>query len=97
MFQRIDKKSAKEKLENTNSILVDIRDLASYEEGHISNAMHLTQENLAEFIASTEKSTPVLVICYHGNSSQTIAHYLTLQGFTDVYSIDGGYEEWIIG
>jgi len=94
MYQRIDNKTAKEKLDHPKSILVDIRDFISYAEGHVKNAIHLTQDYLPHFIAKTDKSAPVLVMCYHGNSSQSIASYLTRQGFTDVYSVDGGYDGW---
>jgi len=34
------------------------------------------------------------VVCYHGNSSQSAAAYLISQGFSDVYSLDGGFELW---
>ena len=36
----------------------------------------------------------IIVYCYHGNSSQDVANFLTSHGFTDVYSLKGGYEEW---
>lgn len=35
-----------------------------------------------------------MVVCYHGNSSQSAAAYLVSQGFSDVYSLDGGFELW---
>lgn len=95
MFQRISKDVAKEILAtDANTILIDIRDSQSFEESHDENALHLTQENLSDFIVNTEKQVPVLVMCYHGNSSQSVAQYLTAQGFETVYSIDGGYEAW---
>jgi thiosulfate sulfurtransferase len=34
------------------------------------------------------------VFCYHGNSSQQAAHFLTERDFTDVFCIDGGFEVW---
>jgi thiosulfate sulfurtransferase len=34
------------------------------------------------------------VCCYHGNSSQGAAQYFAEQGFTQAYSLDGGYEMW---
>jgi thiosulfate sulfurtransferase len=37
---------------------------------------------------------PVLVICYHGISSQGAAQYLVNQGFEQVYSVVGGFDEW---
>ena len=95
MYKRIDKAIAWEKLSQANAILFDIRDRESYETGHIDNAIHLTTDNLGEFINNTDKSIPVLIMCYHGNSSQSVAQYFAEQGFEDVYSIDGGYESWI--
>ncbi len=95
MFQRISKEKAKSILAtDNNTILVDIRDGQSFNEGHDKNALHLTQENLSDFVINTEKKIPVLVMCYHGNSSQSVAQYLTAQGFETAYSIDGGYEAW---
>lgn len=95
MFQRISKEAAKEILAtDTNTVLIDIRDFQSFSEGHDEKALHLSQENLSDFILSTSKEVPVLVMCYHGNSSQSVAQYLASQDFEKVYSIDGGYEEW---
>ncbi|MGL5628515.1 MAG: rhodanese-like domain-containing protein, partial [Plesiomonas shigelloides] len=37
---------------------------------------------------------PVIVMCYHGNSSQGAAQYLVNQGFDEVYSLNGGFEAW---
>jgi len=37
---------------------------------------------------------PVVVVCYHGMSSQSAASYLNEQGFDDIYSLDGGYSAW---
>lgn len=95
MFQRISKEVAKQILATeTNTILIDIRDSESFSDSHDESSLHLTQENLSDFIVNTEKQVPVLVMCYHGNSSQSVAQYLTAQGFETVYSIDGGYEVW---
>lgn len=94
MFKRINEQVAKEKLNNPQSILLDMRDSESYSEGHLDGAIHLTQESIVEVMTNTAKDAPVLVMCYHGNGSQNVAAYLAQQGFTDVYSIDGGYEGW---
>lgn len=95
MFKHINISQAKELLKNPLSILVDIRDEISYLDGHIPHAIHLIQDNLPQFLEHTDKQVPVLVICYHGNSSQIVADLLANQGFSDVYSIDGGYEQWM--
>ncbi|ABZ78757.1 Rhodanese domain protein [Shewanella halifaxensis HAW-EB4] len=74
--------------------IVDIRDAASYEAGHIDGAFNLNNENLAHYIGDADMDLPIVVVCYHGNSSQSAAAYLNEQGFDDVYSLDGGYSAW---
>ena len=74
--------------------IVDIRDPQSFANGHMNDAMHLSNQNLAEFIARAPKAQPVVVVCYHGISSQQAAQMISGQGFEDVYSMDGGFEAW---
>jgi len=74
--------------------LVDIRDPQSFAMGHAAGALHLSNDNLADFIAQARHDLPVLVMCYHGNSSKGAAQFLLGQGFSDVYSIDGGFDAW---
>ncbi|MCG9697985.1 thiosulfate sulfurtransferase GlpE [Shewanella sp. Isolate11] len=74
--------------------VVDIRDNASFEAGHIPNSTNLTNENLASFIGNADMDHPLVVVCYHGISSQNAAQYLIEQGFDDVYSLDGGFQAW---
>lgn len=94
-FKRISVEEANTLLsEKSSASVVDIRDEMSFQEGHINGATHLGNHNLQGFIDEAPLENPLLVYCYHGNSSQNAAHYLTNQGFKEVYSIDGGYEVW---
>ncbi len=74
--------------------IVDIRDQAAFSAGHIPQAEHLTNDNVAQYIASTDKQQALVVCCYHGNSSQDAADFLNQQGFEKTYSLDGGYQAW---
>ncbi|MDC3332798.1 thiosulfate sulfurtransferase GlpE [bacterium] len=93
-FERISIHQALTLINDQNCCLIDIRDQQSYQQGHIENAIHLDNSSAAEFIASQPKDTPVIVYCYHGNSSQGGAEFLASQGFSQVYSMDGGFEAW---
>ena len=75
-------------------VIADIRDDQSFASAHIAGAYHLTNGTLQQFIQQHEFSQPVVVVCYHGNSSQGAAQYLVQQGFEQVYSMDGGFEGW---
>lgn len=92
-FKRIDPASAHD-LRLNGAVVVDIRDPHSFANGHIRGARHLDNQSLADFIAGADFAAPLLVVCYHGNSSQSAAAYLAQQGFQAVYSLDGGFELW---
>ena len=74
--------------------VVDIRDPQAFSDAHIADSLHLTDASLVRFMQETDFETPVVVVCYHGRSSQGAAQYLVEQGFEDVYSMDGGFEDW---
>ncbi|MHA6495508.1 thiosulfate sulfurtransferase GlpE [Pseudomonas borbori] len=76
------------------AVVVDIRDAQSFANGHISGSLHLDNHSLHDFIRQADLDQPLIVACYHGNSSQSAAAYLVGQGFADVYSLDGGFELW---
>ena len=77
--------------------IVDIRDPASFEMGHLENAQQVTGDNVEEFVGSSDFNQPLLVYCYHGISSQAAADYFEEQGFQDVYHLAGGFEAWWSG
>ena len=75
-------------------VVVDIRDETSFNNGRITDALHLTNESLADFLRDADPDAPVVVCCYHGHSSQQAAQFLVSQDFTQVYSLDGGFTQW---
>jgi thiosulfate sulfurtransferase len=79
---------------NYGAVIVDVRDPASFEAAHVPNAHYLSDANIEKFVTSTDKSKPVVVYCYHGHTSLGGAAYLMDQGFTEVYSLIGGFERW---
>ena len=92
-YKRISIEEAQELISDEPTI-IDVRDPESYSMGHIENAVHVSNENILQFIDGANKSRPLIIYCYRGNSSQDAAKYLSDKGFLDVYSMDGGFEEW---
>jgi thiosulfate sulfurtransferase len=85
---------AKNKLDQKNSLFVDVRDSGSYQAGHIPGALLLHDGNVQEFMQNTDKNADVVVYCYHGNSSLGAAAYFIENGFKKVASMSGGFEAW---
>ena len=93
-IKQIDVHKVKEMEGNASATIVDIRDPASYQTGHIPNAIHLGDNTVQQFILDTDKNKPLVIYCYHGISSQGAAAYFAEQGFKEVSSMIGGFEGW---
>lgn len=93
IYSCIDINEALPILEN-NAVVVDIRDAVSFQSSHMNSAINLNNDNVQAFIDGTDKNLPVIVCCYHGNSSKGAAEFLAGQGFKEVYSLNGGFSQW---
>ena len=92
-FQRLSVEQAQQQMQ-AGAVMIDIRDPAAFAAGHVEGATRLGNDNLSEFLASANPDTPLLVMCYHGHSSQNAAQFFVNQGFHQVASVDGGFEGW---
>ncbi len=93
-FKRLSADDAATLMTQRDALVLDIRDADSYAAGHIAGA-HLMDAAIATQISNgADLDTPIIVCCYHGNSSQQAAAWFAGEGFEEVYSLDGGYEEW---
>lgn len=72
--------------------ILDVRDAKSYAESHLDGARHVTDAEVPGILAGLPKTTTVIIYCYHGNASQSYANTFASFGFSDVYSVDGGFD-----
>lgn len=93
-FRRIDAAAATQLLHRDNVLVFDSRDHASFDRAHIAGARHLSSANLDAALLGTPKTSPVLLVCYHGNASQIYGQMFADFGFAEVYSLDGGFAAW---
>ena len=89
---------AKDIIKDEDSLILDIRDEASYSDWHYTNAIHWSNQNFNKVIEKTDRKKTILVYCYKGISSQNVAQHFCNLGFENVYSLNGGYREdcWVI-
>jgi len=92
--QSIDIQGAYLLVEENKVNIVDVRNQEAFDEGHIKDAMLVTEENIEDFIKNADKQKPLLCYCFKGFSSRDAASHFKQQGFETVYTMDGGIEEW---
>ena len=81
-------------LEEQAAVFLDVRDQGSWRSGHIPGALHIGDHNIHEFVADAQRDRTTIVYCYHGYSSLGGAAFLNSEGFSDVYSMTGGFAAW---
>ena len=74
--------------------VIDIRDKESFALDNIPNSENYNSSDLLKLVDSKKKNDNIIVVCYHGVSSQKVASFLIECGFKKVYNLIGGFSEW---
>ena len=93
-YKCIHVQEAQELLNDPVTVIVDIRDKVSFQAGNIHSFTNLSDENIVDFLDSTDRKAPLLIYCYHGINSKDAAEYFVYNGFQSVFSLNGGYSEF---
>ncbi len=93
-FRRIGVDDAQRLLGRDDVVVLDVRDTVPFGVAHIEGAQHLSTANLSDIIDQTPRGRPVLIYGHDGNASRQYARIFADFGFSEVYSLDGGYEAW---
>lgn len=86
---------AKELIDN-GAILIDVRTIEEYNEGHIENALLLPLDTIDEQTTKEKiltKDTTVILYCRSGNRSAQAGIILYNLGYTNVYDL-GSINNW---
>jgi len=81
---------------DAGATLLDVREADEFEQGAVPGSVFLPRGNLESQIESriTDKSTPIVILCAGGTRSAFAAKTLGELGYTDVVSMDGGFNRW---
>jgi molybdopterin/thiamine biosynthesis adenylyltransferase/rhodanese-related sulfurtransferase len=95
-IEEVDARRANELLAEDSYAVVDVREQAEWDEGHLPGAMHVSRGNLESRIeqAVPDRSQPVLLYCASGNRSAFAARTLNELGYENVVSLAGGFIDW---
>lgn len=81
--------------ENKDYIILDVRTIEEYNEGHIPNAICIPNETIGEDTISKlpNKEQLILIYCRSGNRSKQAAKKLNKLGYTNLVEF-GGIIDW---
>lgn len=97
-IQQISVSQAQQMLNDDSSIALDVREAEEFDMGHIADAV-LIPRGLLEFSVAShpdfqDKTRSVVVYCKSGGRSALATATLQQLGYTNVYSMIGGYDAW---
>lgn len=78
--------------------LIDLRPSDQFQRGHLKFALSMDYEQddfLENLRLRVPRNTPLILYCSTGKLSKEAQTYLSELGFTRVYYLVGGFEEWI--
>tara|TARA_R110002050_G_C8583014_1_gene483833 strand:- start:32 stop:403 length:372 start_codon:yes stop_codon:yes gene_type:complete len=94
----IDRTEAKELMKHGDITLLDVREKVENDAGHIEGSEHISRGVLEMRIennpAFTDRDKAILVYCKSGGRSALAAATLQEMGFSNVYSLEGGFDAW---
>ena len=84
------------RLLNQGALVLDVRSQAEFDSGHILEAKHVPQDQLASSAEALKKYKDKVVIacCESGMRSGAAARVLQAQGYTKVVNLKGGLQAW---
>ena len=93
-FRIITVRETSDLINKDNVTLLDIRDEESFTQGHIPNAINLSNNNIEEVIKNSNQEDNILIYCYKGISSQNVAQHFCNLGYKNIFSLKGGFAEF---
>ena len=84
------------KMNDSDTLVIDVREADDFLKGHIENAINTPLGNLSTHLPKLEahKNKPILIACQTGTRSASAGKLLTKAGFEQVFVIIGGMQAW---
>ena len=78
-------------------VLVDVRTVGEYDDGHLAGAVNFPVQTIDEYLGSmpSDLDTPILIYCAAGTRGFWALAYVTSLGYTNVKNLRGGYRAWV--
>ena len=95
-FKEIGNEEFEQLSEQNETVILDVRTLSEYSEGHIPNALNIDylDEGFEHEISLLDTSATYLVYCRSGSRSYNACSKMDKAGFKHIYSLKNGFLGW---
>ena len=93
-FTDISVEQAKQMIDNNEVFLLDVRTQEEFDEGYIEGAILIPDYELESRLSEVPEDAKILVYCRSGRRSVDASNILIDAGYTDVYNMLGGINDW---
>jgi rhodanese-related sulfurtransferase len=83
-------------INHEDAVILDVRSMAEFKDGHIVNAINIPLNGLGNNIKQLEKhrTQPIVAVCRSGSRSGAACRTLRKHGFENVKNLRGGMMAW---
>jgi glyoxylase-like metal-dependent hydrolase (beta-lactamase superfamily II)/rhodanese-related sulfurtransferase len=81
--------------ERPDLVVIDVREMSEWEDGHIEGAHHLPMAEAVRRMAELPAARPKAVLCAGGLRSSTVISGLQREGMERLYNVSGGMTAWM--
>ena len=74
--------------------VVDSREMHEHAEGHVPGSLNIPHMATLTRAGDLGGDRPILFICKSGQHSAVAAEFAVTLGFTDLYNVEGGHDDW---
>ncbi|MGK0501044.1 MAG: hydroxyacylglutathione hydrolase [Oceanicoccus sp.] len=81
---------------NNAPLILDVRSVAEYQQGHVPTAVHLPFSNHRKLLSEMQLSTDqeIILYCEKGPRAIKVVNYLQQQGFFELRQLTGHMSAW---
>jgi len=92
----VDASTATAMINHEDAVVLDVRSMAEFKDGHIVNAINIPINGLGSNLKQLEKhrDRPVVAVCRSGSRSGAACNILRKNGFENVKNLRGGMLAW---
>jgi rhodanese-related sulfurtransferase len=92
----VDPLAATAMINHEDAVILDVRSMAEFKDGHIVNAVNIPLNGLGGNLKQLEKhrNKPVIAVCRSGSRSGAACNLLRKNGFENVKNMRGGMLAW---